>query len=349
MLCIMSLSLIKKTKKSYSQREHSIGAQVFKDIKINDINSIKIIKPNLTTITLAKSSGRWDVKTLFGYPADINKLSGLLQEAASLKVIQNVLLAPLAYKKLNLLPPHSQKKGEATEIQFFDKENKLLHSLLIGKKRYEVDLKSRAQVAIGRYVRIPSQKNIILTDELFNDINFKAKDWLSGMEISFNNIKSIKLSKNSGIEWTLSRDSSEDNFKLNGMPKNITLNKRKIEAITNSLSNLKFDSVADNKLPATTTGLKNPVTLTAFTFSGTKLVLNIGKIHQNNRYVKCTIIAPSKKTVTTKQLDQQNLFTKWIYLIDLNRLDPLLSSKDSILKQETKRNAPTNMYSNPIS
>jgi len=95
--------------------------------------------------------------------------------------------------------------------------------------------------------------------------------------------------------------------------------------------------------------LDSPVNLTISTFSGFKYGLRIGKIAKNNRYVKCKIISTGNNILTKKQLDQQKLFSKWVYLININRIDPLLSSKGSILKQEKKKRTPNNIYSRPIS
>jgi hypothetical protein len=348
-LSIISFSFIKKTKLSFAQNEYSIGTPVFKNIKLNDIKTIKIIKPDSTTITLQKQSNIWVVKTLYDYPADTNKLSGLLQETADLKIIQNVQKTSQAYIKLNLIQPNnSAKENKAVEIQFYNRKETLLYSLLIGKKRFETDVRNMAQIPVGRYVRVPSQKNIILTDELFDDINFKANDWLYNRDLSISNIKSIKLAKKSETEWVLIRDTAKDNFNLKGTPEYTVLNKQKIDAIINSINNLKFNSIADNKLSPDKTGLDTPVTLTVSTFNGVKYELLIGNVYENNRYVKCKVIA-DKKTLTKKQLNQQSLFSKWVYLINLNRIDPLLSSKDSILKQENKKRAPSGIYSQPIS
>ena len=364
-LSAISFLFLKNTKITFSKNEHYIGTPVFKNINVNDVKTIKIIKLDSTIITLHekhitfekansdslkdKTIYKWTVKNLYDYPADTNKLSDLLQEIADLKVIQNVKRSPLAYKKLDLLSPNSAKKNRPVEIQFFNRNEKPLYALLIGKKRFETNFKNNSQIAVGRYVRIPSQKNIILTDELFNDINFKANDWLYDRDISINNIKKIELSKNSNIEWTLIRDTAEDKFSLEGTPEYTVLNKQKIGAITNSLNNLKFNSVADNKLSPAETGLDSPVTLTVLTFNGTKHKLQIGKISKNNRYIKCNFITADKGELTKKQLVQQNLFSKWVYLVNLNRIDPLLSSKDSILKQGKKKRVPANIYSRPIS
>ena len=240
------------------------------------------------------------------------------------------------------------KKNRAVKIQFFNKKDKLLYSLLIGKKRFEANSNNKEQVVVGRYVRVPSQKNIILTDELFNVVNFKENDWLYDRDISISNIKSIQLAKESDIEWILTRNTEEEGFSLKGAPDYKNLNKQKIESITSSLNNLKFNSVANNKLSYAETGLTSPVSLTVSTFNGNKYKLLIGKIYDNSRYVKLSIVT-DKKTLSEKQLNQQDLFRKWIYLIDLNRIDPFLSSKNGILKQEKRKRVPTNIYSRPIS
>ena len=164
-LSIISLSLIKQTKTSYTQHEHSIGTSVFKNIKINEIKTVKIIKPDSTTITLNErfnkkdgpSSG-WTVQNLYDYPADTNKLSELLQEVANLKVIQNVRLSPHAYSELNLWPPGSKAKNKAVEIQFYNIKDNLLYSLLIGKKRLDMNFKKQRTGGCREIYKAPITK-----------------------------------------------------------------------------------------------------------------------------------------------------------------------------------------------
>ena len=347
-LSIISFSFIRKTSFSHSKDERSMGTLVFSDMKTDNIKTVRITKAKSDAVTLCKGENTWTVENLHNYPADTTKLSDLLQEVANLRIIQNVQLASHAYEKLDLLPLDSTDTNNTAEIQFFDGENKLLYSLLVGKKRFATNPKDRKQIVIGRYVRVPSQKKIIFTDELFNEVNFSANDWLYDPDISINNIKAVALAKNAKTEWVLTRESEKENFTFKEASVDQVPNAQKVTAITNSLNSLKFNSVANKKLSLAETGLSSPVTINVTTFDGVRHRLQIGKVAENNRYVKLSIIANDKK-LTEKQLQKQKYYSEWIYLVDINRLDPLMSSKESLLKKEGSRRAPTSIYSQPIS
>ena len=361
-LSMISFFALKNTKASYIQSEQSIGTPVFKNVQINNIKTIKFIQPGFNTIVLQKNpiipekkskanspELKWTVQNLYNYPADTNKISDLLRELVDLKVIQNIHVTNTAdYKELNLSPP-STAQPTATEVQFLGKSEKPLYSLLIGKRRFEMDVKSRKQVPIGRYIKISAQKNVILTDELFNETNFNTDNWLYKQDISIGNIKSIEQMKDSKTEWKLTRDIVNEAFKLKGTPKHTTLNKHNIKAITDSLNNLKFDSVAKPKLSSEKTGLNVPITLIVSTFNRIEYKLLIGKTHNQNRFVKLEITTPKNGTLKKKTQAQQNLLRKWTYLVNTNRTEPLLSSKGKLQKQKDKKRPHTGIYSMPIS
>ena len=361
-LSIISFTVMRNAKASYFQSEQSIGTPVFKNVQIDNIKIIKIIQPDLNTIVLHKNPiiskdksktnlpFEWTVQNLYNYPADANKISDLIKELADLKVIQNIqIIHPSGYKELNLLPSNSDGEKSSPEIQFFGESKKPLYSLLIGKKRFTINPKNRKKIPVGRYIKTPIQKNVILTDELFSEINFKANDWLYNRDISINNIRTIQQIKDSKATWTLTKDRVKDAFKLNGSTKHTVLDKHNIKAIADSLNNLKFNSIAEPKTSSAKTGLNTPTTLMVSTFDGIKYKLLIGKTHNQNRFIKLGIINLENKTLKKKTQLQQNLFKKWIYLVNINRAEPLLLSKDNLQDQKNKRRPPTSIYSLPIS
>ncbi len=348
-LTVLSFLIIRRTNKSYLHSEQAIGSLIFPDFNLDKIKSIEIIKPDNTTITLDKKQSSWVVKSLFNYPANSELLSSLLEETANLKVIQNVQTTPNAYNNLNLTLPSPENNSSGTEIKFLNNKNKTLYSLIIGKKRIENDIKKRTELTVGRYIKTPNQVNIYLTDELFDCINFTAEDWLFDRNIAITDIEKVELSKGSEVEWTLFRNKHNEEFQLEGASQYTDINRNKIKSIIDSLNNLKFNTVAKSDLEQKKTGLDNPVCLQVKSFNGTKYELKIGNMVNNLRYVKYTIITPPSEILTKNKKALENLTKRWIYLIDINRLDPLLSSKASLLTPEKYKSSPASTYSQPIS
>ena len=348
-LTALSFTIIRKTNKSYLYSEQAIGSFIFPNFNLDKIKSIKIIKPDSTVITLDKNQNNWTIQNLYDYPVNNEQLSSLLEEAANLKVIQNVQITPDAYNKLKLTLPNAANDSGGIEIKFLGKKEKFLYSIIIGEKRIEKDIKNRTELTVGRYVKKPDTPDIYLTDELFNCVNFTAEDWLYDHNIAITDIKKIELSKDSNIEWTLSRNKPDDKFLLENTSKYTDINTERIKSIVDSLNNLKFNSVAKNSTQQKKTGLDSPVCLQIQTFNDIEYDLKIGKVINNSRYVKFMITSPSSKILTERQKSLEKLFKEWIYLIDINRLEPLLSSKESLLTTEKYKKAPENIYSYPIS
>ena len=381
-LSVISFFSLHKTNASFIRSEQSIGQPVFKNVNINAIKMIKIIKPDSKAIVLREkastenkspaniSKSQWIVQNAYNYPADANKISDLLQELKDLTIIQNVPINnPDEYQELNLtappttncqpqskiqnLPatirdpkPEIQNFNPAAELQFFDRQKKLLYSLLVGKKRYQMDLQYKKQIPTGRYIRIPSRKNVVLTDELLNAANFKTKSWLFNPNIAINNIKSIEQLKGSKSKWILTRNTINDPIKLDDLT--APSDKANIKAIVDSLNNLQFDSVANPKSPAGQTGLNNATTLKISTFGGVGYELKIGKL-QNKKYFVNIQIHPQKDKATPEDiLIKQALFKKCTYMVDKNRIEPLLAAKNG-LHQKGKKRSPASIYSLPIS
>jgi len=348
-LSTLSFFFMKRTIGNYNIYENSVGSKVFDNFNISKIDKIIISRPKLGNIILQKISGIWCVNNLFNYPADSSKITELLKETARLQILQTVKANNKELEHLDLQDT-SFNDNKPYKIEFINNKNKTLYSILIGKLRFK-SIDKKSQYPLGRYIKVSSQNNVFFTDTLFNEVNYSVNNWLNNVFISIDNVKQIQLFIKNKRQWQLARKSIQNPLTLMNI-KNRMINKEHITKITNTLKNLKFLSIANNKTSPIITGIKNSFKLSILTFDNIRYNIYIGNSTDNARYVKFEIIPINKAHLNDKErifLDKQRQFENWLYLININRLKPLISSEDEFIKSSNTGKMPTGSYTYPIS
>src|SRR4030095_5219947 len=110
-----------------------IGQKVLGDFPINDVTHI-VIKHTNAELNLIKED-IWKVKERFGYPASFSEIGDFLRKAAELKAVQTVRGGASPLGRLELLAPEKDKRTNTCAlVEFKGNDDKLVKSLLLGKK-----------------------------------------------------------------------------------------------------------------------------------------------------------------------------------------------------------------------
>jgi len=117
---------------SWNQGEAGSQELVLPDFPANDVVKV-VITDKEGTATLTKKDGKWIVLERHDYPADYEKLGGLVHDLLELRITQVVKAGKSQYGRLDLLPP-SEEGETGTELAFFDASDKKIASLLLGKE-----------------------------------------------------------------------------------------------------------------------------------------------------------------------------------------------------------------------
>jgi len=337
-LSFLSFILLYTQTTSVKLQNNAIGKPIFPNFADYEIKTIKIIKPNGRIVTLKKNS-EWTIGNCFDYPADPQKINAFLQELSSMKIIQNVYVDESELSKLKLLPSKSKDSNSGSEITISDNTGKVIFSIIIGIKR--TDFWGDNQISRGRYVYNPSTKRTFLIEEPLDEVNYKSKTWLNNQLVNIKNIKVVKLLRNDKELWKIARSDLNSKFITAGEKANNDYHCENIEKIISSLENFKFESITNPSLTNSYTGLNNPYIVTVESFDNQTWQIYIGNQANDTRYVKIKYT----ENINSIGLPQK----EWIYLVNQNRIAPLIRSEKELHKKDKKMPKFNKIYSFPIS
>lgn len=272
--------------------EKSIGTEIFKDIPINDVTLIQITQKNKNIIKLKKTENGWELESLFSYPADFEKIKNLLTTIVGLKNIQNLKIGEKdQLSRLGLENPGSAE-GAGDIFEFFGDNNKKILTFVTGKqhqRKGEKGSDSDISWPDGRFILMPDKAGTVLVDKTLDESGWEPANWLDRSFISDKDIKTALLSIDGEVKWVLSRKKKEDPMTLEKMPEGKELETSKVSAIANCLHSIRFATIADPSMGISETGLDAPSIFTAESFSGKKYEFRIGKVKDNQRYVRVDV------------------------------------------------------------
>lgn len=107
-----------------------VGQPVFPDLPVNDVEQVVITTPE-GTATVARAADTWAVPARFGYPADFEKIRGLLLKLSRLKIGQVVTVGDAQKASLKMVAPGGGANA-GTSIDLLGAGGKQIASLLIG-------------------------------------------------------------------------------------------------------------------------------------------------------------------------------------------------------------------------
>jgi hypothetical protein len=190
-----------------------------------------------------------------------------------------------------------------------------------------------------------------------------AKSWLADnfISVTSSDIKEINVSGPDRVEIKLSHAKDSDAFILAGLrPEDGTLESSKINQLTGALNRLGIDDVVDPAIALKETGLDNPVIFKATTKEGLVYTLKVGNTLANDsfdRYFTISVtnepaidwqINDNQKQESISNKEEQDsdkkkaselaaglnsTFSPWIYVIKSYRSEPILFTRDDLIKK----------------
>ncbi len=365
--------MISKEQSESSEKEKTIGQLLFKDLPVNEVVEIKIKGKNNPELRLLQKDETWNIASLYGYPADFNKIRDFISELAELKNTQNVEVGKSQLSRLGL----DGRNGDGTGIlvELLKKDGSVISSLILGKehkKKSDQGGGPETEFPDGRYLMTPGKDNVYLVDKTLNVADSPSKDWANRDFISAKDLRTASLLQDGAVKWKLYRNKKEEALSSESVPEGSEIDKEKASSISNALYAIRFASVADPALKPGDTGLDSPSVFKAETFSGKNYELMIGKESENSRYVKINVSFTPPKDETSpaeeNKLDdpkakeekekkakqraeeikkyegearnEQELYGKWIYLIADSSLKPVLTSTEELFKKIGQKEDP---------
>lgn len=345
----------------------AIGGKVLPDLQkqLNDIAAIRIQAPD-STVTVTRTEGVWRVPAKWNYPADFGKVRDLLNKLADVKTLQSIRTTPAERAELQLLTPADRgttnREQTATLIQMLDKSGKAVSALYLGKVRSRPGPEpGMGGYPDGRFVMSSEGQTSLIGDSL-SEVTTTGRDWLDNDFLNVSDVVAIHVSGGTNGEIRAERATPEGELKLKDpIPDTKEVDSSKLSQLGSALSYLRFEDVADPKLPPAQTGLDKPLTYEALSKKGEKITLRLGKspAGDSRRYASVSVAfeapaAPASSGSDTNQIAQAKAretenaktaasvktlnarLSPWIYLLGQSNAETLGMGYNELLKDKPK-------------
>lgn len=238
------------------------GKAILPSLNVADVARVEIGGK----LALAAGDNGWTVESLYGYPADTDKIRENLFKLAELKVGQVA---------------RGRNLGETTEVVLKNVDGKELAKLPLGDKHMG---KPTGQMAMyggggypdGRYVGFDGQT--VLVKDALDAFDGDAKKWCNPRiaDYSSSNVEAVTFKGPEGVvELTKGTNST---WTLKGLSAKEELDSSKTYSLDSALSYLDFESVADPKLTEAELGFATGFVYTVVMKDGTNRVTHVAKV-----------------------------------------------------------------------
>jgi hypothetical protein len=368
------IMLRNKQKSSWEGANPSAGKKLLGDFPMNDVAHIQI-KQGTNDLNLAKKDEIWRVRERNDYPANFSQISDLLIKLGDLKIVQSETVGQSQLARLNLVP--GTATNSALAVDFKDKSDKSIRSLLLGKKHMkksnrpnpmmgDMDDEEGGGYPDGRFVKVAADsKDVILISDALTTVDPKPEQWLNKDFFKVEKIRSVAVNfPVTTNSWKISRETETGEWKLADAKPTEQLDNSKASGVGNSLASPSFNDVSLAKPEEL--GLDKPTTVTLDTFDNFTYTLKVGQKTNDNVPIVVAVAADLPKERTPgkdekpedkdkldkefkekqkkleEKLTQEKPFEKWTYLVSNWTLDSLLKERAQLLvekKEEPKKDA----------
>jgi hypothetical protein len=347
---------------SWQPAGQNAGQKVLGEFPVNDVAQL-LIRQGTNTLTLHKQADLWRVRERHKYPANFNTLSELLLKLRDLKIVQAEPVSPHQLARLDLLPPESPTNA-ATLVEFYDKANKRLAALWLGKKH----LRKPAQPSRfgdeegwpdGRWLKRPESDTVALVSDPLGNLEPKPADWLDRAFFRIEKPRTIAVDfPQATNSWRLTRESESGEWKLADAKPAEQLDTGKASAVTHPFTAPSFVDVLPGATPAEMTGLDQPTTITVETFDQFTYTIRVGRKTNDNYHLtvavqadlpKERVAAADEKPEDKERLDKEfadnqakraeklqteQAYRDWVYLVSSWQVDSLLKERAQLLAEK---------------
>jgi hypothetical protein len=367
----LGLYLYKRNTASWRSTERVAEQKLLGDFPLNDVAHITVKHTN-SELNLVKQDDQWKVRERYNYPANFQEISECLRKMWELKAVQTQPVGPSQLGRLELMPP-DKGTNSGTLVEFKDKNDKLIRSVLLGKKHMRQSASpspfggDSGGWADGRFVLVQGDKpagevEVSVVSESFSNVEPKPDSWINKDFFKVEKLRSISVTTTNATNgFTLAREVEGGEMKLADKKPNEELDTTKVSSLGSALSYPNFNDVVSPEAKPETLGFDKPVKATLETFDHFVYSVQIGKSTNDDTYpLKFSVTAdlpkertPGKdekaedKTKLDKEfkekndklkekLNQEKALEKWTYLVSKWTVDPLLKTRLELIAPPKK-------------
>ncbi len=261
--------------------------QILEDMaaSINDVNKLVFTAGGGAPVTtLEKGQSHWTISELHDYPADWNKVKGLLAGLAQAKVVEFKTSNPEYYPRLGVEDVKvSGAAGVLLDLSYGDESR----ALVIGNE---------ATARGGQFLRPADQSQSVLIDHIL-DVSAEPMDWADNgvVDIGSGQVAELEILHPDGDLIRLSKVSADDtDFTLENLPEGReVLSSWSVNSMANLFSSLRMDGVK----PALSPAPGDPVTVRLLMFSGLEIKAELFVLDERG-WINISAVEPEQATVS---------------------------------------------------
>lgn len=346
----------------------TLGQKLVAQLPVNDV-AMMTIQEGTNSLTLAKKNDTWRVAQRGDYPANYNEIRDFLLKLRDLKVLETEKVGPSDLAELSLA------KGNGTnapiEVEFKDKDNKTLQTLLLGKKHMR---KSNSPSPMGmgdagwpdgRYVATKSgADSVMLISDPLTSIEPRPEQWLDKDFFKVEKVRMLEVTfPENTNSWKLTRETESGEWKLADAKEGEALDSTKTSSLSSPLSSPSFNDVSVGATPESL-GMDRATNITIGTFDNLTYTIKVGSKQGDNYPMTVTVVADLPKERTPgkdekpedkerldkafkedqKKLEEkvakEKAYDKWTYLVSSWTLEPVLKTRAELLVEKKKEEPP---------
>jgi hypothetical protein len=295
-------------------------AALFKGVDLNAITRLEVTQSS-NHVVLLKKDGRWSVDSLYGYPADFDRLADALRKAAEVKTGRPVRAGNVAAAEFGL-------DDAAKRIVLKTGDGKETAAVTVGARR---EASATAGWASQFFVRRNDSEAVYLVDYDFRPFSEKPADWISKelLSVQSDDIVAVQSGevkmKLDGASWTLEGLNAETE----------ELQSTEAGRLRSALQYLNCTTVVDPAKSDAELGFDKPDIYTAQTKDGFTYTVKLGAKTADGRYVR---ISAEGKADQVDKLNEK--LSKWTYSISTYAAESLLIPRDKLVKAKGKEETP---------
>jgi hypothetical protein len=233
-----------------------VGGEPLANLDISRIAALAITTgegEKTTTLRVEKIAGKWVVTQRGGYPADTDRIEGLVKNLMAMKILRRVPASKSQLGRLHLTAPGTGKTA-ATQIEFFAADGKSIKVIHLGKELNAPGGEGNTSAFSGgnfpdrRFVMLDAKPaSAAVVDQTFSNANAAAVDWINRTDFfDVKNVLTLAVDY-TGAEatnsWELARENTATNWTLVAAREGEALDQNKLGSFGQPLQSPTFNDV----------------------------------------------------------------------------------------------------------
>jgi hypothetical protein len=309
-----------------SSENAGVGDEPLAALEIASIAAITLTTSQgkeTTSLRVEKLDGKWVVAQRGGYPANTDRIEGLIKNLMAMKILRRVPAGKSQLGRLRLSEPGAGETA-ATRIEFFAADGKSIKIVHLGKELSAPGGEGNTSAFGGgnfpdrRFVMLDAKPaSAAVVDQTFSNANSDPADWINRTDFfDVKNVLTLAVDYN-GTEatnsWKLARENTATNWTLVAAREGEALDQNKLGSFGQPLQSPTFNDVLTGDAANLST---NATRITLGTEDHFTYTLTLGEPNADGEFPMQLAVAvnlPEKRVPAKdeKPEDKASLDTEW--------------------------------------